>query len=646
MRLNWIEVKHAHFVATPGDGWTATVEQDIDTGDWVCGLTGPSGEQQANFAASAELGMNWCEEEFMTIHDRFAQQDGVAPAEVAPAPDALGDIQNYLEAVYDRSGPDGLVNLAFSSVDDQKRAELAAQAMEDPQAFIEQMVSTLANTPNALESWSAYIVDEPEVSEEVEAEADKAVHEISNDDVIQQVAQDSPDTAAWLGFKSSSITRREAAVRRATKVAVDQETKDYWTTYYGQYGFEFTRDLALLGQKKMATLMGDRITRMHKRLTAKSAAKLETIWIVTKPSDISEMVDICWDTDLQGLARQFVGGLKPEDIVAMFDSESEAVQLADKLLAQRQGSKTAQHAFDWKGGDGMFVAEVPGYYCEIIEDRGLGQFVWQVRPEADISEVEKSGTSGSLDVAKIDCETYVTSQQPVKEGAEHVAVDAPTLKYITDYYTGYGAKWTRDLALGGQKIAQANGGEFPGDEHEVRDAQVEEVPDQWVTIADGVMECDFSEGSHGAIVAQDDPKYPFQVTVVRADGGVVEYPATSVDEAQALADIAVAGLGTPGLVEEVVGQAQINATGKAATTLLKQAQMKDYSPEFKALFERAGIHCENVMVSSSGVLVATLMLEPEAQKLTEFLNMANYKDVEVENSADRWFVSAEIPGSV
>lgn len=553
MSFSWIEAKPFQYAAEPAPGWLATVEQDIDTGDWVCELHGPGGEKAAEFTETADQGQQWCEKEFMNTIDRHAQISPEAPVEMvdtATSPE-LGELQAYFEAIYDQSGPQGLLALAFSGVDETKLGELNGQLEEDPQTFINQMVATLKDTPNAVDSWKAYIAEEPQVSEEVVAEEDKSVAEISNDDVVKQVATDSPGAAEWLGTKSANQRLAESAVRRATRTAVDQDTKDYWTSYFGQYGFEFTRDLALLGQKKVATNMDDRLARLHERQgrTAQpvQAAKLETIWVVTKPSDVSEMADICWSIDLQGLASQFKGGLNPEDIVAMFDNEAEAKALATQLLASR--------------------------------------------------------------------------------GASHVAVDAPTLKYLTDYYAGYGDKWTRDIALGGQKIAQ-----------------VSEQPDQWVQIADGVAECDFSDGSHGCVVSQDDPKFPFQLTVVRFDGGVVEFPCSSMEEAMDLAEVGRFGLGTPGLVDEVVAKAQ-NIVAKNATAILRRAQSTDFSVKLQDILSRAGIHAENAS-AGSGIVCVTLMLEPEAQKTVALLQQAGYKDVETEHAADRWFVSAEIPEGI
>ena|SRR3990167_1087110 len=56
------------------------------------------------------------------------------------------------------------------------------------------------------------------------------------------------------------------------------------------------------------------------------------LWFITKPSGVSTLADICFETDAVGLALQFRGGLEASDIVGMFDNESEAKHYANSLL--------------------------------------------------------------------------------------------------------------------------------------------------------------------------------------------------------------------------------------------------------------------------------------------------------------------------
>ena len=60
--------------------------------------------------------------------------------------------------------------------------------------------------------------------------------------------------------------------------------------------------------------------------------KIEKFWIVTKPTAVSTMQDICFQSDIHGLQLQFLGGLKSENIHGIYTKEAEAKQEAEKLL--------------------------------------------------------------------------------------------------------------------------------------------------------------------------------------------------------------------------------------------------------------------------------------------------------------------------
>lgn len=61
--------------------------------------------------------------------------------------------------------------------------------------------------------------------------------------------------------------------------------------------------------------------------------KITHFWIVTKPNSLSTIDDICFETDMIGLEKQFKGGLKSEDIVGMYTKEKEAKENAVFLLS-------------------------------------------------------------------------------------------------------------------------------------------------------------------------------------------------------------------------------------------------------------------------------------------------------------------------
>lgn len=60
--------------------------------------------------------------------------------------------------------------------------------------------------------------------------------------------------------------------------------------------------------------------------------RLDKFWLVTRPRASSELADICFQTDIKGLALQFKGGLDPEEIHAVYTSCNEAQREADRIL--------------------------------------------------------------------------------------------------------------------------------------------------------------------------------------------------------------------------------------------------------------------------------------------------------------------------
>ena len=63
--------------------------------------------------------------------------------------------------------------------------------------------------------------------------------------------------------------------------------------------------------------------------------KLDTLYIVTYPAELSTLPDIIWGCDAEGLANQFKGGLNPLEIEGMYADGNEARQRARQLLAER-----------------------------------------------------------------------------------------------------------------------------------------------------------------------------------------------------------------------------------------------------------------------------------------------------------------------
>lgn len=61
--------------------------------------------------------------------------------------------------------------------------------------------------------------------------------------------------------------------------------------------------------------------------------KITHFWIVTKPNSLSTIDDICFETDMIGLEKQFKGGLKAEDIAGTYIEETEAREKAVFLIS-------------------------------------------------------------------------------------------------------------------------------------------------------------------------------------------------------------------------------------------------------------------------------------------------------------------------
>ena len=63
--------------------------------------------------------------------------------------------------------------------------------------------------------------------------------------------------------------------------------------------------------------------------------KLDTLYIVTYPGELSTLPDILTACDAEGLANQFKGGLDPLEIEGIYADGDEAKQRARELLKER-----------------------------------------------------------------------------------------------------------------------------------------------------------------------------------------------------------------------------------------------------------------------------------------------------------------------
>ena len=64
--------------------------------------------------------------------------------------------------------------------------------------------------------------------------------------------------------------------------------------------------------------------------------KISSFWVVIKPTVLSTLNDIVFRSTPQDIGLQFLGGLKPEDIVAFYDDEDSAKTKGKILIHKMQ----------------------------------------------------------------------------------------------------------------------------------------------------------------------------------------------------------------------------------------------------------------------------------------------------------------------
>lgn len=60
--------------------------------------------------------------------------------------------------------------------------------------------------------------------------------------------------------------------------------------------------------------------------------EIKEFWVVTKPTVVSQLLDICWKSTPWSINLQFFGGLKANDIIGFWTEEKEAKRIARDLL--------------------------------------------------------------------------------------------------------------------------------------------------------------------------------------------------------------------------------------------------------------------------------------------------------------------------
>jgi hypothetical protein len=69
----------------------------------------------------------------------------------------------------------------------------------------------------------------------------------------------------------------------------------------------------------------------------RAARNQPRMWLVTWPTAVSEMADVCWECDWIELGHAFKGGLEGAEVCDLYHSEQQARNVAQSLLDVRDG---------------------------------------------------------------------------------------------------------------------------------------------------------------------------------------------------------------------------------------------------------------------------------------------------------------------
>lgn len=387
------------------------------------------------------------------------------------------------------------------------------------------------------------------------------------------------------------------AKQAASKVAVDQETKDYFSTYFMAYGAQLTRDLALkrIARRRIAyTTNSFHLTLEFGRTVVEQAEKLapgESIkamdregrreFVITRefqPTTGDEFsVRTAQSTvgygNLQDEHGQWVlvdptYPLKSEPLLVTDQNMATALALNGKMegipykaiafgkaqiLDAAQTAKLAQSADSVKPGDNFEVTESLGgleagdkYKVRHVDEDGMA---WLY---GDIGN--KAGTEMTLaHVSKLSGEDTQTQWKKMAKNSVKVAYGQEDDEWYESELKKEKEKAEKAKSGSNLTYAELESGDFGG--------PVEEVPNQWAQIADNIWECDYSSGAHGAVEKNDvGGNWKFRVTCIGFDGVVSESEYDTLDQAQAQCDM----LETP--------NAHQNDVAKAAVAALKASR--------------------------------------------------------------------------
>jgi len=104
--------------------------------------------------------------------------------------------------------------------------------------------------------------------------------------------------------------------------------------------------------------------------------EIKEFWVVTKPTPFSVLQDVCFQSDWKGIILQSKGGLNPDEVMAVFDNQIEAVNLAEELLGVGEDTITVTLGNISRNHDWEKFCEVTGTSYWAMNEGG--------NPDADV----------------------------------------------------------------------------------------------------------------------------------------------------------------------------------------------------------------------------------------------------------------------
>ncbi len=387
----------------------------------------------------------------------------------------------------------------------------------------------------------------------------------------------------------------DLARQASKKIAVDQETRNYFTTYYTMYGAQLTRDLAMKRRaRKLAQYSGPdgygNLINEHGTWTLDDPDyPLKSAPLVVVDQNIaSELAQVGRVEGIPYKAVPFgkavlldtnvVGEKKAQKVAAsaglvfVKDVAEFGIHSGDKFSVVPSSDPSQVLLYgDMFNQSGMDAVPMPAAKLKEFEDMGFTLDASKVaqdgrhcdRCQATLSEDDFSAP-GSWSYKCPSCGyrySHSGSQaRRAQSGGWSIDEDGCHNKDYPDGWSGLvldnaegGYDWWVLIHSDSEEVVKPNGSspsldeaKAAADAHhdfksylQARQAQVIEVPNQWSQIADNIWECDYETGAHGAVECEPEPSGQgsvFKMTFIGPDGTQVEEDHYELQDAQAEAD--------------------------------------------------------------------------------------------------------------